>query len=157
MRNRSAAIIIQNDKILLIHRLKEGREYYVFPGGGIENSETPEQTAVREVKEETSVDIKLEKLLYRHFYDNGETQYYYLASYISGNPRMNSDTNEARKMKEDPTALYEPKWYELKDISQMILYPLEIRDWLIDDLKTGFSGTPREATIKISELRRNKL
>ncbi len=32
---RVAAVIIKDDKILLIRRIKNGQEYYVFPGGGV--------------------------------------------------------------------------------------------------------------------------
>lgn len=59
--NRAAVIIIDKGKVLLLHRIKDGREYYVIPGGTIEDNETPEQAAVREIKEETNLDIKLGK------------------------------------------------------------------------------------------------
>lgn len=40
MRNRTGGLLIENSKILLIHRIKningERKEYYVVPGGGIE-------------------------------------------------------------------------------------------------------------------------
>lgn len=48
---------------------------------------------------------------------------------------------------------YEPLWYSLTELPGTLLYPLEIRDWLIEDVKNGFSSTTREATFKIVELR----
>ena len=43
MRNRAGGLLIENGKILLIHRIKningERKEYYVVPGGGIEEKE----------------------------------------------------------------------------------------------------------------------
>ena len=42
MRNRAGGILIENGKVLLIHRIKDNDEYYVFPGGGIETNETIE-------------------------------------------------------------------------------------------------------------------
>jgi len=33
---KSMAIIIKDEKILLLHRINHGKEYYAFPGGGIE-------------------------------------------------------------------------------------------------------------------------
>lgn len=44
-------------KILLVHHKKFNK--WVQPGGHIEDNETPEETAVREVYEETGVKIKL--------------------------------------------------------------------------------------------------
>lgn len=37
--SRVRAIIIKDKKILLIHRIKKGDEYWVFPGGGVEESD----------------------------------------------------------------------------------------------------------------------
>ena len=52
IRNRGAAIIVQEGKIALIKRIREEETYYVFPGGGIEEGETPEEAMKREVYEE---------------------------------------------------------------------------------------------------------
>ena len=51
MRNRGSSVIIENNKVAVIKRVRDGQEYYVFPGGGIENEENPEQAAVRETIE----------------------------------------------------------------------------------------------------------
>ena len=55
IRNRGAAIIVQEGKIALIKRIREEETYYVFPGGGIEEGETPEEATKREVYEELGV------------------------------------------------------------------------------------------------------
>lgn len=47
IRNRGAAIIVQEGKIALIKRIREEETYYVFPGGGIEEGETPEEATKR--------------------------------------------------------------------------------------------------------------
>lgn len=47
MRNRAAVILLDGEKVALIRREKMGSVYYVFPGGGIEEGETPEQAAKR--------------------------------------------------------------------------------------------------------------
>jgi 8-oxo-dGTP pyrophosphatase MutT (NUDIX family) len=39
---RAGAFIVDKGKILLIHRFFQGREYYVIPGGGVEEGETIE-------------------------------------------------------------------------------------------------------------------
>ena len=54
---RVSAIVTRLDTILLVHRRKKGDEYWVVPGGGVEEGETPEQGLAREVNEETSLDI----------------------------------------------------------------------------------------------------
>ncbi len=151
-RIRAVAIIVDNGKILLMHRINNGKEYHVFPGGGVENGETVEQTVLREVQEETSLEVKIEKLLYHHIYDDNTEQFFYLCRYVFGEPKL-GDANEAQEMKNGNTNFYNPVWYEINGLSQLLLYPLEIRDWFIEDSKMNFENVPKEATIKVSELR----
>lgn len=153
-RIRAVAIITNNGKVLLMHRIKHGKEYYVFPGGGAEKGETVEQAILREANEETSLEIKIEKLLYHHIYDNNTEQFFYLCSYISGEPKL-GDGNESREMARSTANFYNPIWYEIKKLPRLLLYPLEIRDWFIADAKTNFQNAPREAVLKTSELQQS--
>jgi 8-oxo-dGTP diphosphatase len=52
--------------------------YWTLPGGGVQNGETLEQTVVREVKEETGLDVMVAELLFTEDYRFG-TSYCYLA------------------------------------------------------------------------------
>lgn len=51
------AIIIKNKKVLLI---QQNDGFWGFPKGHVEQNETEEQTAIREVKEETNLDIEID-------------------------------------------------------------------------------------------------
>ncbi|HLL61307.1 MAG TPA: NUDIX hydrolase [Candidatus Nitrosocosmicus sp.] len=52
------AIIIQDNKIVLIKRgLKPAKGQWALPGGHVEWDETVEDTVIKEVKEETGLDI----------------------------------------------------------------------------------------------------
>ncbi|MEG2200108.1 MAG: NUDIX hydrolase, partial [Anaerovorax sp.] len=59
-------VIIRNGdgKILMVRQSHEGRSIWMAPGGGIEAGETSAEAAVREVKEETGLDIKIGNLLW---------------------------------------------------------------------------------------------
>lgn len=151
---RAVAVVIKDNNVLLMHRINQGKEYYVFPGGGVEDNETIEKAVIRELREETSIEIKINKLLYHHHIIgdlNDSDQYFYLCDHISGTPAL-SESNELEENRKG-TDFYEPLWYPIKDLPKMLLYPLEIRDWLTDDIRSGFSDKVREATFKISELR----
>ena len=53
LRNRSVVFVIRNKKILmekLSYPSLGDRVFYSIPGGGIEDGETPEQAAIRELK-----------------------------------------------------------------------------------------------------------
>ena len=57
-------IIEKDSQVLLIKRKKDPfKEKMVFPGGFINEGERVEDAAVREVKEETSLDIELDHIL----------------------------------------------------------------------------------------------
>lgn len=51
-------IIIDKDKVLLV---KHNKGHWDFPKGHIEEGETEIETAIREVKEETNIDVNVQK------------------------------------------------------------------------------------------------
>lgn len=58
-------IIFDDDRrILMVRQHHEGRDIWMVPGGGIEDNENAKQAAVREVKEETGLDVEIEKLIW---------------------------------------------------------------------------------------------
>ena len=149
---RAAAIVIRDTKILLMHRIKDGLEYYVLPGGGVEENETVEQAVLREVAEETTLTISTEKLLYVHKYTQS-TQYFYQCKYISGTPQLAANSEEL--LESSAENFFEPLWMETAQVKNLLLYPLEIRDWLIADIAASFSAAtfPKTATISETDLR----
>ena len=61
------AIVIYHQKILILKRVRpssDGLGYWELPGGGLEYGETPHQALIRELKEETNLDIKILKPVY---------------------------------------------------------------------------------------------
>ena len=56
MRERATCITIRGNEILFVQQMVNGQSRNVFVGGGIEENETPQETALRELKEETNVD-----------------------------------------------------------------------------------------------------
>lgn len=60
-------IVIFRRKILILKRTRpssDGLGYWELPGGGLEYGETPHQALIRELKEETNLDIKILKPVY---------------------------------------------------------------------------------------------
>ncbi|MBO5478508.1 MAG: NUDIX domain-containing protein [Clostridia bacterium] len=60
--DKVAWIYIKDKKVLCT--LTKGKEKYYSPGGKREGNETDEETLIREVKEEVSVDIRLDTIKY---------------------------------------------------------------------------------------------
>jgi 8-oxo-dGTP pyrophosphatase MutT (NUDIX family) len=148
---RAVGIVIRDNVVLLMHRIKNGKEYYVFPGGGVEENESVEEAVLREVLEETTLKIKVGRKIYLH--DYGESSgHYYLCDYIEGEPQL-GDSIEKEIMEMGKGDYYNPLWVNIDKLEEMLVYPLEVRDWLIADLKNGFSKKVRAAKLRISELR----
>lgn len=150
---RAVAIIIDKDNILLIWRVRHGQEYYVLPGGGVEDGESVEEAVIREVKEETSLDVAIDRLIYHHHYLHHSNQYFYLCHYKGGEPAL-GECNEKEEMQKGKDDFYKPIWVKIADLAHMLVYPLEIRDWLLEDVKDNFKQTPREAQMRTCDLRR---
>jgi putative hydrolase of the HAD superfamily len=61
---RYQAVILRDDNAMLLVRciFSDGRDWWMLPGGGRED-ETEEECIVREVREETGLDVRVERLL----------------------------------------------------------------------------------------------
>jgi len=129
---RHAAIVIKDGQVLLIHRLKNNYEYYVFPGGHRQKKETGEVTVVRETKEETAIEVKTEKLVLK-FKDNffNKTDFYYLCSWQKGEkPKLVGE----EAVRNCPENFYEPMWVKLEKIKELNILPQLAKLWLLENL-----------------------
>ena len=136
---RSAAIIIENNKILLIQRIKQGYEYYTLPGGTIEFGETPEQAVIREVFEETSISAVLGPLTYHLVITNQmkkKEEFFFRCWYQYGTPQLQPGSIEEQRHTADNQ--YIPVWVDLDRVVAIRLYPIEVKELLLHDLKHGF-------------------
>ena len=147
-RTRAVGIVINNQHVLLIQRLVEEKEYYVFPGGGVEEGEEIEDAVLRELYEETTVKASIQKLIYHFNYlDQDSEHFFYLCNYIDGTPEL-GEGNEKKEM-EAGTAYYKPLWFPIENLSQTTIYPMEARNWLIADIKNNFVDEVKSASIRM--------
>ena len=115
------AIIIDGDDVLLMfrRRIVDGvtNEYYAIPGGKQEDNESIEECVIREVKEEFSLDVKVEDYL-GVVEDERNIGYIYKASIISGELKLGGE--ELDHNSEDN--YYEVRRVKLSDIDNINLY-----------------------------------
>ncbi|MBE1556470.1 NUDIX hydrolase [Sporosarcina limicola] len=50
----------QGKNVLMVKNKGEGPSYYTLPGGAVEKGETLEEAAIREVKEETGLEVQID-------------------------------------------------------------------------------------------------
>jgi len=117
---RVATVIVSENKILLIHRFFEDREYYVIPGGGREDGETIEQTAIREAKEETGLDVVLGKKLWELTNPkDGRQNVYFLVESFTGTLQLGG----AEAENNSPSNSFTLEWHEVTEVPLLPIVP----------------------------------
>ena len=90
-------IIIKNNKVLLVY--EKNRNFWGFPKGHMEEGESEIQTALREVKEEVGLDVKIDvnkKYTLNYIINNeiDKTSIFYIATPINENIVMQENEIE---------------------------------------------------------------
>ena len=118
----SRGIVINDEKLLVIKRVRDGQEYFVLPGGHVDKGETAREASARETLEETGVTCAPVRLLYKTKFKELESFYY--CSYKSGTVRP-----------ERTDGTVEPMWLDINELKNTDLRPNVIRDQLVKDIK----------------------
>ena len=121
-----AAIIRKDDKIFATQRgYGEWKDWWEFPGGKMEPGETPEDALLREIKEELSTDVSVDKFLYTVDYD-------YPKFHLTMHCFMCSLLCEALHLNEHEAA----KWLSREDIHSVKWLPADeiLLPMIIDEL-----------------------
>lgn len=144
-RHTGRGIVVHNNKILLMERWRPGMHYFSIPGGGIESGETPEQAAEREIGEETTIKVRVDRLALV-MKDGGIEHKIYACTYIEGEPILLPDSPEFMDMSEDNR--FKPGWVPISDLPRLpFTYWEPIRHPLIDCLQNGFPDAPIIVTV----------
>ena len=61
---RPTGVLIEDEKILLVRQDVTDKRHWALPGGRLEAGETIEECLIREIQEETGLDIEVKELLY---------------------------------------------------------------------------------------------
>lgn len=140
-RNRAGAFVIRDREVLLVHRHKQGREYWAMPGGGIEPGEPAEAAARRELLEETSLEIALDRPVCSIEKANGNRETYYLA-HITGGTLGPGSGPEFNPAEAERRGSYEFSFVPFDRMKQLPLLPAVLKDFLVEAFQDGFPDRP---------------
>ena len=143
MRIRAGAVLIEDDKVALIERFRGGNHYYVFPGGGVDEGETIEEAAIREMEEETGLRVTVGRKL-AEIYFGLSTQYYFLAERVGGKYGTGTGEEFTNADPDDPTeGIYIPIWMPMEELAEHEkVYPADIKELVLQSRRVGWPEEP---------------
>lgn len=131
--HRTAGVAIHEDHVLLMHALSA--DFWIVPGGRVDVLETSEQSLIREMQEELSTEVKIERLLWmvenlfeyqRQYWHELAT--YYLVTLPEGSLLLEQDEFIGDENGFD--ALY--RWHPLSTLADLTIYPTFLKETLLD-------------------------
>ena len=116
---RVRLLIVVDDQLALIKRVRDGHTYYVLPGGGVEAGETFEEAGRREAMEELGVEIAYDRLAYDELF-GGQRYVYYFARITGGEFGTGEwpDFADRDEQKRAEHGSYEAVWMPLAEIDK---------------------------------------
>ena len=141
MRIRAGVILIQDGKVALIERHRAGLDYFVFPGGGVDEGESVEQAAIREAMEELGIEVAIKQKVAEVQLGEKSRQVYFLVEQTGG--EFGSGLGE-EYTDSDPASpeegIYVPIWMP---VDQLLLhpnvYPEDIARMVVRSVQEGWS------------------
>ncbi|WP_202868879.1 NUDIX domain-containing protein [Kribbella antibiotica] len=145
---RAISVVIEAGKVLVVKRYVQrqradecvmcevsdapgpdcaGHHYAVLPGGHVEEGETPEETAVRELAEETTLTAEIDRLLWTGTH-NGRPAYYFLMKDVRGDVQLSGPELDAQSVDNS----FELLWRDVESLEALGIHPPEIPARLLE-------------------------
>ena len=131
---RVSVIVINDERqILLVRHRKGSRHYWVLPGGRLEYGETFDECAVRELKEETGLEVACDKLIYLSEAIAPDRSRHIVNVYVTAHV-----TGGTMRLGDEPV-LAGVDFVPLSELETCTLYP-PVGQKILENLDNGFQG-----------------
>jgi 8-oxo-dGTP diphosphatase len=144
MRTRAGVVLIQEDKVALIERHRAGLDYFVFPGGGVDEGETTEQAAIRETMEELGVEVAIKQKVAEIQIGQKSKQIYFLVEQVGGMFGSGDGEEYTDSDPDDPgEGIYIPIWMSIDELPlHEKIYPVALSELVVKSFTEGWPETP---------------
>ncbi len=144
MRVRAGIVLIKDNKVALIERHRAGLDYYVFPGGGVDEGETPEQGAIRETMEELGIEVVIIQKVAEITLGPKSRQIYFLVEHVSGEFGTGTGEEFTDSDPNDPDeGIYIPVWMPVDELPRRTnIYPSELSRLVVRSVRNGWRKKP---------------
>lgn len=136
MRNRAGIILIHEGKLALIERHRQGRHYFAFPGGGVDEGETDEQAAIREAEEELGIQVRIVQKAATILREGRRNQVYFLVDWVDG--EFGTGTGEEYGEVDEFHGTYHPMWMPMEDVLKKNVVPHGLAELTVKSHKVGW-------------------
>ncbi len=137
MRIRAGIILIEENKLALIERHKQGRHYFAFPGGGIDDGESAEEAAIREAVEELGVTVEIRQKVAEILFNKGR-QIYFLVQRTGG--EFGTGIGEEFGEYDPSHGTYLPQWLPLEDVLEKNVVPRPLAELVVRSHQQGWQS-----------------
>ena len=141
MRIRAGIVLIKENKVALIERHRAGLDYFVFPGGGVDEGESPEQAAIRETMEELGIKVAIKQKVAEVQLGQKSRQVYFLVEQIGGEFGTGTGEEFTDPDPDNPRrGIYIPIWMPIDELPQHTnVYPADVARLVVKSVKEGWS------------------
>jgi ADP-ribose pyrophosphatase YjhB (NUDIX family) len=133
----SGAIVLREDRLLMVHIRDGALDFWIPPGGGMEIGEGALVAAEREAFEETGLRVHAERIIYvQEVLDAHHHQitFWVLCSCDCDEPHLGN------RMTDELDVLLEARFVSREEILRLHAVPVILRDSFWEDYAAGFPG-----------------
>lgn len=144
MRIRAGIVLIKKNKVALIERYRAGLHYFIFPGGGVDKGETPEEAAVREAMEELGIAVVIKQQVAEVQLGQKSRQFYFLVEEVGGEFGSGTGEEFSESNRDDPLkGIYIPIWMPVHELSgRGNVHPADVARLVVRSIEHGWLDTP---------------